>query len=249
MHVDPCPSPVISALPPRARRRVLDGGVRRTLDPGEFLLLAGDDRRRAYVVRSGVVKLTARDIHGRETILGLALSGHIVGDLAALDGLNQPLDAIAVTRADVLGVDADLLVELIAANAAAAFEFARAAVARARCTYEWACERNSRDTWARIAGRLLHLAELLGEGDSAIVEFDVPLMQGDLAHFAGMCRESASKTLKQFKSQGLIDYQNRRLRILRPDVLNRIRCAGRAGEPSRSVGEEGSRRFRSTRDT
>jgi len=233
MRLDPCPSPVISALPPRARRRVLDGGVGRSLDPGEFLLLAGDDRRRAYVVRRGIVKLTARDVHGRETILGLALPGDIVGDLAALDGLRQPLDAVAATCADVLGVDADVLVELIASNAAAAFEFARAAVARARCTYEWACERNSRDTWARLAGRLLHMAELLGESDAAVVEFDVPLLQGDLAHFAGMCRESASKTLKQFKSQGLIDYRNRRLRILRPDVLDRIRCAGRAAELSR----------------
>jgi CRP-like cAMP-binding protein len=233
MHTDLCPSPVISALPPRARRRVLDGGVTRRLDPGQFLFLAGDDRHRAYVVQRGVVKLTARDIHGRETILGLALPGDLVGDLAALDGLRQPLDAIATTPVDVLGIDADLLVESIAANAAAAFEFARAAVAKARCTYEWACERNSRDTWARLAGRLLHMAELLGETDSAVVEFDVPLVQGDLAHFAGMCRESASKTLRQFKSQGLIDYRNRRLRILRPDALDRIRCAGRAGELSR----------------
>jgi CRP-like cAMP-binding protein len=224
---------VISALPPRARRRVLLGGVKRSLDPGEFLVLAGDDRCRAYVVRRGVIKLTARDVHGRETILGLALPGDIVGDIAAVDGLRQPLDAVAATHADVLSVDADVLVESIAANAAAAFAFARGAVAKARCTYEWACERNSRDTWARLAGRLLHMAELLGRSDSEVLEFDVPLLQGDLAHFAGMCRESASKTLNQFKSRGLIDYQKRRLRILRPDVLDRIRCAGRAGVLSR----------------
>jgi hypothetical protein len=43
-----------------------------------------------------------------------------------------------------------------------------------------------------------------------------------------MCRESACKTMSKMKKQGVIDYKGRKLRILRPDVLEKIRCAGRA---------------------
>jgi CRP-like cAMP-binding protein len=59
--------------------------------------------------------------------------------------------------------------------------------------------------------------------------------QGDLGRLAGISRESTCKALRSFQSQGLLDYRGRRLRILRPDVLERIRCTGRMARGPRDA--------------
>jgi CRP/FNR family transcriptional regulator, cyclic AMP receptor protein len=221
-------SPVIDALPERDRSTLLDRAVPRHLRRGQTLYFAGERERRVHVVADGVLKLSARNGSGNETILGLATPGDIVGDLAAIDGLPQPLDAVAATGCELIGLDADLFLEIVSRNAEAALELATALATRMRWMCDTAMERTSSEISGRLAGRLLDLADVLGRVNDGAVEMEMPLAQGDLGQLAGMCRESACKTLRKFKAQGVVDYRGRKLRILRPDVLERIRCAGRA---------------------
>lgn len=223
----PPSSPLIDALAPGDRLIVLDRLVPRRLDPGEPLYFAGDRRRRVHFIVEGLMKLAARTADGEETILFLALPGDLLGEIAALDDLAHPLDAVAVSRTTVAGMDADLLLELLERNPDAALEMARQMGRRLRWLCDSALERTSSEVPARLAGRLLDLADLLGRLHDGAIELDLPLAQNDLGSLAGMCRESACKTLRRFKADGLVDYRGRRLRILRPDGLERIRCAGR----------------------
>ena len=221
------PSPVLEALAPSDRDLVLDRLVRRTLAPGEALYFAGDRQRRMHLVAGGLLKLTARSADGNETILFLGLPGDVLGDIAALDDLPQPHDAVAAAPTTVYGIDADLFVEILERNPRAMLELARQLGRRLRWVCDAALERTSSEVPARLAGRLLDLADLLGRIEHGAIEMDLPLAQHDLGSLAGMCRESACKTLRRFKAQGLVDYRGRTLRLLRPDALERIRCAGR----------------------
>jgi CRP/FNR family transcriptional regulator len=211
----------------------MDRGVPRTLEAGEILYLAGDRERRVHIVADGVIKMTARDAQGAETILFLAMPGDVVGDVAALDDLPQPLDAVAATRCTVVGVDADLFVDVISASRSAVLELGRALAGRTRWVCDTALERTSSEVPARLAGRLLDLADLIGYVKQGTIEMELPLAQRDLGRLAGMCRESACKTLRRFKAQGMVDYEGRRVRILNPAALERVRSGGRAGGPSR----------------
>ncbi len=224
----PPTSAVLDALSPRDRVRLLDRAVMRRLVAGERLYLSGDRVRRAHLVCAGVVKMTAHDTEGRETILCLGLAGDVIGDIAALDGYPQPLDAVAATRTTLLGFDADLFVTVLSGNPAACLELAGALARRTRWIVDTALERTGSEVPARLAGRLLDLADLVGSVRNGALELEVTLPQADLARLAGMCRESANRTLKVFKDAGIVDYHQRRLRILRPDALERIRCEGRA---------------------
>lgn len=219
-------SPVLDALSDGDRTIVRDRLVRRQLDSAEPLYFAGDRKRRVHLVSSGVLKLAARTAEGDETILFLALPGDLLGDIASLDDLPQPLDAVAAAPSVVFGIDADLLVEILERNPIAAIEFARQIGRRLRWMCDAALERTSSEVPARLAGRLLDLADLLGRMDQGAIEMNLPLAQHDLGSLAGMCRESACKTLRKFKADGLVDYRGRKLRILRPDALEKIRCAG-----------------------
>lgn len=227
-------SPFVAALPPRERERLLDRAVPRLLERGDALYLTGDDECRVHLVESGILKLACCDSDGRETTLALALPGDLVGETAACDGDLQPLDVIALTPTQVVGVDADLFIDVATRNPGAALELARTLAARTRWIAATAGERTTNDVPSRLAGRLLDLAEIIGRMRSGTIEVDLPLTRTDVGQLAGMCRESASKTLSSWKRQGVLEHNGKTLRIFRPDALERIRCAGRAAEPFRS---------------
>jgi CRP/FNR family cyclic AMP-dependent transcriptional regulator len=222
----PLTSSLLESLAATDRARLLERAVPRALGRGQSLYFAGEPVRRAYIVDAGVIKLTARNLQGRSTILGLALPGDIVGDIGALDGRPQPLDALAVTSSEVVGVDAALWLEMIGRTPGAALELARSLARALRYVYGSAAERTTGTCPARLAGRLLDLAEALGRTRTWGLELDLPLAQEDLGQLAGMSRESTCKTLRTFKRAGLLDYRGRRLHILRPQALEDIRDSG-----------------------
>ena len=220
--------PVMAGLPDRDRHRLLDRGVRRSIDQGDTLHFSGERSERVHLVASGILKLVARDGGGNETILGLAAPGDVVGELGEVDGMHQPLDIIAATKCEVVGLDARNFLEAVLASPDAARCLLEQQAARLRWVYGTALERSAGEVPARLAGRLLDLADMIGSIENGAVSVEMPLRQADLGRLAGVCRESTCKTLRRFKSQGIVDYRGRRLRILRPDVLEKIRCAGRA---------------------
>lgn len=242
-------SPLIQSLTPKERERLLDRAVPRVLTRGEALYLAGEPEHRVHLVTEGLLTLAARDGAGDETLLGLAVPGELVGDSSAIDGEPQPFDVIAATRSGVVGIDAAVFLDVVSQNGRAALELARTIAMRNRWLSAIALERAHNDVSARVAGRLLDLAELLGRMRSGTIEMELPLSQTEMGRLAGVCRESASKTLNRMRNNGILDYSGKTLRIYRPDALERIRCVGRAAEPSRSTGAATRRPPRSNRGT
>lgn len=221
-------SPILDALPDKERLRLLDRAVPRQLSADETLHHAGAPSDRMHFVTSGLFKFVGRDGSGNDTILGIAVTGDVVGELPWIDGLDQPFDVIATTKSTVLSLDAADLLESISTTPRAVCALLELQAARLRWVYGTCLERSAGGVPARLAGRLLDLADMLGEIQNGAIQFDMPLPQSDIGRLAGVCRESACKTLRRFKSAGIVDYQRGRLRILRPDVLEKIRCAGRA---------------------
>jgi CRP-like cAMP-binding protein len=223
----------MQALDGSLKAEILERAVPRRLDRDEILFLAGDDAGRVHVLLQGLMKLSACDDAGRETILGLAVPDDLIGDMAALDELGQPYDAIAITNCVALGIDAAHFVDVVRRSGPASFAWARTIAARNRWLAAAARERGSSVVTARLAGRLLDLAELAGRMRSGTIEIDLPLAQSDLGKLAGMSRESACRGLRKLQRDGVLTYERKKLRIFRPDALERIRCAGRAAAPCR----------------
>ena len=196
--------------------------------PGDTLHHTGERSERVHIVARGILKFVARDGNGNETILGLAAPGEIVGELCEIDGLDQPLVVIAATASDVMSVDAQTFMEAVISSPNSARALLEQQATRLRWVYSTALERSAGAVPARVAGRLLDLADMIGSVDEGAVAVDVPMRQTDLGRLAGVCRESTCKTLRRFKSEGLVDYRGQKLRILRPDILERIRCGARA---------------------
>jgi CRP/FNR family transcriptional regulator len=223
--------PVLAALPTQTRAELLRAGRARPFARDTLLHVAGDPPARVHLLMEGAVKLVARDAEGAEAITGLAFRGDLVGEAAMLKGTAQLVDAVGLTRGVALALPAAAFSSTLERHPAAALAVARGLARQVAWTEQAWIERDAAAVPGRLAGRLLALAELLGRASGGGVELDLPLGQRDLARLAGMCRESACKALRQLQRQGVLDYRGRRLRILRPDVLELLRCGAAELKP------------------
>jgi CRP-like cAMP-binding protein len=219
-------SPILSSLPPHELAIVLERSVPRRLTRGQRLYVSGDEHGRAHFVTAGILKLVAGRSEGRETIIGVALPGDLIGDVATADPGPQPLDAVAATECRLIGVDAHTLIDTVCRNERAARAFTRALARQLRWTTETVLERSTANVAHRLAGRLMHVSTRVGSQR-------LRLTQNDLALLAGVSRESTCRTLGRLKRGGVVDYDRMGLRVLRPDLLARITCARRVSAPSR----------------
>jgi CRP-like cAMP-binding protein len=237
---------LLDELPASKRILLTRRSVTRTLEKGESLFLEGEQTDRVHVVTSGVLKLCARAGDGSEAIVALAVQGELIGEFPALLGGPNPYDAIAVTDCELVGFDGDLLIKALLSQPSTALGLVTAVAERSRWASDSLIERTAGNATARLAGRLLGLSELLGHRHGGTIDLPMPVPQEDLARLSGMCRENACKILRNFKRAGVVDYSRKRLRILRPDALEKIKCAGRVLEPFPLTDEAGSRLSRPT---
>lgn len=228
-------SRVLSLLSPSAQGALRTGSVVKHLDAGTVVVVGGEHSERIHLVTDGAVKLVIADAAGNESLVGLALDGDLIGDIALLDGCPEPYDAIAATDVSLLSIERTKFLDIVSASPRALLELAADMAARVRSLGAAATERGSRYVESRLAGRLLDLANVIGRMHAGTIELEMPLSQRDLARLSGTSRESACRLMRRFREEGVLEYEPGRLRIFRPDVLERIRCGERAAKPSRST--------------
>ncbi|MBK7407054.1 MAG: Crp/Fnr family transcriptional regulator [Saprospirales bacterium] len=79
-----------------------------------------------------------------------------------------------------------------------------------------------KQTPGRLAGVLLFFANMVYKNTC----FELPLARSELAEVLGLSREVVTRTLMQFKEDGMIDLDKKQVTILKPKVLLEIYRAG-----------------------
>jgi CRP-like cAMP-binding protein len=80
----------------------------------------------------------------------------------------------------------------------------------------------TRDVTARVAGRLIELAEMSGEHDGAGVRITLPLSQDELGAWAGASREAVARSLHLLRELGWIETRRREIRVLNAEGLRSL---------------------------
>jgi CRP/FNR family transcriptional regulator, cyclic AMP receptor protein len=207
------PPPVLDGLAAVARRR----NYRR----GEVICHHGDPGDALHVIESGRVKVTVYSDAGGELVLNVLGPGDCFGELALIDGeprsatveTLEPVETVTLRRADFM--------RLMHENEAA-LEPLLATLARAiRRLSDAVADVSFLSLDARLAKKLLALAEEHGQEVEGLVEIQLPISQAELASMVGVTRTSVNKVLGQFEDQGLITRRGRRIVIRDTDRLGR----------------------------
>ncbi len=204
----------LSRLDDEARATLAKLGRRRRCDAGTTLFLEGEVGASVIIVHSGRIKVFATSHNGVERVLAVRGPGDVLGDLSAIDGSPRSASGVTVETAEVQVVSSDEFRTYLAENHGAALALLRVVIDRVRDSDRLRVEFGALDTTARVARRLVELAETSGEPNERGIRLALPLTQDDLAAWVAASRESVARALASLRNRGLIETARREITVL-----------------------------------
>lgn len=203
-------------------RMVEQRTVMRELRRREVLYLAGDAGDRIYLLKRGVVKISALQEDGREVILALLRKGEVFGEEAVLE--DAPRDHMAEAYEDALVciITRKDFMDLLRTHPEMVFKVTKLIGLRLK-TFRTRVEHLLfKGASQRLASTLLELAHEHGVSDTQGILVPLRLSQQDLANLIGVTRESVNLALSDFRRRGLVVLEGRAFRLPRPQALQEL---------------------------
>ena len=179
--------------------------------------LEGEEPTRLYFVKSGRVKTVKTTDGGKELIVGIHGPGEFFGYVPLLQRTLHGDSAVAVDESELVYIPKDDFTELLLRNPAVNQQFVRLLAGQVSEQAEVLLAMAYNSIRRRVADTLLHLHEQAGEAPNAGIQFS----RDDMAAMVGTAPESLSRTLNEFRQNGLIELTPNTIRVVQPDRLRR----------------------------
>jgi CRP/FNR family transcriptional regulator len=191
-----------------------------TYKKGEYVFHEGTYPFGIYCVNTGKIKLSHSGDDGREQIVRLAKPGDIIGYKALLSAERYTASAIALDDSSVCFIPKDLFISVLQKDANLSFEMMRIIASELRKAETKITHLAQKPVRERLAETLLFIKETYGvEGDG--LTLNVRLSREEIANLVGTATESAIRLLSEFKKDGLIELQGKKIRLLNQEELTR----------------------------
>ena len=181
------------------------------------IYLEGDESTRLYFVQSGRVKTVKTTDGGKELIVGLHGPGEFFGYLPLLQNTPHCDSAIAVDESELLYIPKDDFTALLLRNPEVGQQFVRLLADQVSGQAEQLLALAYNSIRRRVADTLVQLHEQAGATAGASIQ----LTRDDMAAMVGTAAESLSRTLNEFRQDGLIALTPHTIRVLEPEKLRR----------------------------
>ncbi|QIX62296.1 response regulator [Hymenobacter lutimineralis] len=179
----------------------------------------GDEPTRLYFVQAGRVKTTKTTAAGKELITGIYQAGEFFGYKALLEHSPHHDSAIAVEDATLLHIPGEDFMQLLLRNPEVSQQFIHLLAGNVREREEQLVDMAYNSLRKRVADALLRLHEQAST--SAPEQPLIQLSRDDMAALIGTAPESLSRTLSEFRQDGIIELNNKFIRVLLPEKLRR----------------------------
>lgn len=219
------PDEFMARLSPADRAALAERARQRRWPAGSSLFLEGEPSATVVVLVSGRVKVFSLTEHGEEIVLAVRGPGALLGELSAVDGGPRSASVGTLEPVQALVLPVAAFVQFLADHADAAMVLLRLVTARLRDADRKRMEFAAYDIAARVARRLVELAERFGEPDGQGVRITVALSQDELAGWVGASREAVAKALRVLRDRGYVTTGRRTMTVLDLDRL-RQRAGG-----------------------
>jgi CRP/FNR family transcriptional regulator len=211
--------PCFVGLEPRIMERIAVVAHRRAFQAGSTIFSEQQACAGFHIVTEGLVRIYRISPEGRPHTLNLLRPVTSFNEVAAVDGLCNPYNAVAVTAAQVAIIGHDALVALLSQEPAL---MSNTLQALARVNREY-IERLEDMTFRSIPSRLAKL--FLHEATSyagQIAEAPSRLTQEEIASILGTTREVVGRALRALMNAGLLRKRGRQVFIADRDGLERL---------------------------
>lgn len=189
-----------------------------TYQPDHILFRETDPATYLFALRVGQVKLTSSLVDGREQIIRLAVAGQLVGFETFSDQAYPytattltPVTACRITHKDMLCV-----LEAIPSVSLRVIHKLNRELERAQVMIR---DLGLKNAIEKVASFILSLVPQRGPVPAELL---LPLSRREIAELLGLTEETVSRTMADFKRDGLILAPRGRIRILDPARLQKL---------------------------
>lgn len=191
-----------------------------TYKKGQTLFNEGAYPFGVYCVNNGKIKLSHLGDDGKEQIIRLLKAGDVLGYRALLSGDRYSASAVALEDTQVCFIPKDLFVNVLKNDTGLAFEMMKLLsdeLHKAEVKLTHLAQKPIRE---RLAETLLFIKETYGfEADG--ITLNVQLSREEIANLVGTATESTIRLLSEFKKDGIVELEGKKIRILHTDRLLR----------------------------
>lgn len=185
-----------------------------SLKKGQTLFRKGDEGSSLYIIKQGTIKIVLPSRLGDEVIVTMFSEGDFFGEMALFDGKPRSADALAMEPSKIYVLNRNDFLIFLQSNINAMKSILSQLTNRLRNTDDFLESTCFLSVSARLAKKLLELAESYGQNDGDKVYIDLSLTQKEIGDMIGSTRESINKELKILRDKGLITMQENKIQIV-----------------------------------
>jgi CRP/FNR family transcriptional regulator, anaerobic regulatory protein len=202
--------------------------TRRKIRRGEALFRAGDAFESLYALRLGFLKSTLMSPDGREQVTGFHMAGELVG-LDGIGGQTHHCDTVALEDTEVCVIPYERLEEISGAVPMLQSHFHKVMSREIVREHGVMLLLGSMHAEERLAAFLLNLSQRFEARGYSRNEFVLRMTRAEIGSFLGLKLETVSRALSRFAQDGLIEVNQKHLRILDRDGLRAVMAAQDGG--------------------
>ncbi|MBC7448525.1 MAG: response regulator [Hymenobacteraceae bacterium] len=188
----------------------------RTVRKKQDIYREGDEPTRVFFVKAGRVKSVKTTDGGKELITGIYGPGEFFGYLPLLERTTHSDSAVAVDDSELVYIPKDDFALLLLRDPKVGEQFIRLLAGRVSEREQQLLAMAYSSIRRRVADILLRLHE-----QATLPDASIQLSRDDMAAMVGTAPESLTRTLSEFKQDGLIELTPRSIRVLEPEKLRR----------------------------
>jgi CRP/FNR family transcriptional regulator len=188
----------------------------------DVILLEEDGQNCMYMVCSGKVKVVQSSASGKEHILAIHKRGDFFGEMSLLDGKTAPASVIAMEETAIALIGQDDFRRLVSCNVKVSQTIIDLLCSRLREAWMMLRVLSFSDAEQRVRAVLDHLGRLYGISDDRGVLLSIKLTHREIADYANVSRETATRLLNRFKSSGEIDILSDRRIIIKHGFCGKV---------------------------
>jgi len=187
--------------------------IEKNLRKGTIIFMEGDKGEAFYFIKSGKVKIYKTTPDGRELIFAILSDGDVFAEVALFNDVAYPAGAEVLEDSCIGMIRNEDLEDLIKKNSDIALHVIKVFSKKLYSSQQKVKELALGDTYARTAQTIIKLAQSNGKETSEGIELQLNLSRQDLANLIGTARETVSRALSQFKKEGSINIDRKKIII------------------------------------
>ncbi|MDL2231482.1 Crp/Fnr family transcriptional regulator [Porphyromonadaceae bacterium OttesenSCG-928-L07] len=219
------PHSLLSELDDSAKAKIYSSIVCVSYKKGDIIYNEGDMPVALLSLVSGKVKIFKIGIGGREQIVRMAKPVGFIGYRAFFAEEAHIASAEALEDSIVCRIKTDVMFSIVHSNPDLAMNIIRALATDLGFSNRRTVTLTQKHIRGRLAEALLVLKDTYGyEEDGATLK--VYLTREDIANLSNMTTANAIRTLSNFASEGIVELDGKKIKIINPDALDRINSFG-----------------------